>query len=296
MMYKKIFDHIEENKPIHIKNFYPDVKYKKSINEIIKLSKLSNNTNKFLKGSKYIKLKSNQFINDILRELNKNKNIKATDEYRIWQHKKNNITPWHYDGNGIDVINICFTGKKKFLLAEPNSQITFSFTNLTILETNNKLHEFILEPGDLLLIPRFWFHKVISLENDTTTMNFCITNKYRNNNVPKNLKMLYNLHNLFKTRMSENELICSFPDISISFEDFIYYFLKENIILFILFLTLRLVLRKFFNTTSKLKNNLNKYFLFSLFVEYNYQKNSVGISRLLTIVSFFNNLLIDNLI
>lgn len=295
-MYKKIFDHIEENKPIHIKNFYSDTKYKKSINNIIKLSKLSNNTNKFLKGSKYIKPKSNQFINDILKEFNKNKNIKAIDEYRIWLHKKNNITPWHYDGNGIDVINICFTGKKEFLLAEPNSQITFSFTNITILETNNNLHKFILEPGDLLLIPRFWFHKVISLENDTTTMNLCITNKYKYNNIPKNLKMLYNLHNLFKTRMSQNELICTFPDISISFEDFIYYFLKENIILFILFLTLRLILKKFFNITPKLKNNLNKYFLFSLFVEYNYQKNSVGISRLLTIVSFFNNLLIDNLI
>jgi len=203
-MYNKIFENIKINKPILIKNFISKNKYKESIEELIKLSNLSNNKNNFLQGSKYIQSKNNSLINDILKELNINKNIKIYDEYRIWNHKKNNITQWHYDGNGIDVINICLFGKKKFILAEPNSQITFSFTNITILETHKKEYAYILEPGDLLLIPRFWFHKVISLKDNTITMNFCITNNY--NNIPNNLKMLYNLHNYLHTSMSKQNI------------------------------------------------------------------------------------------
>ncbi len=293
-MYNKIFEHIKKNEPIFIKDFFSNSKYKKAIENIIELSKLSNEKNSFLKGSCYIKLESNQFINDVLKKLAKNKDIKPYKEYRIWNHKKNNITPWHYDGNGIDVVNICFSGKKEFRLAKPNSQVTFPFTNITILETNKEEYKFVLEPGDLLLIPRFWFHKVISLEDDTITLNFCLTNKH--DTIPKNLKMLYNIHNLFKTEMSLNENICKFPNISISIRDFILSFMKENIILFTLFLTIKLILKEFLNITFKAKDNLDKFLLLAIFTEYKYQKNSVGMSRLLVANSLLNNLIIDELI
>lgn len=55
----------------------------------------------------------------------------------MYEITKNNITQWHYDGNGIDVINICFNCKKK-LLSEPNRQIVIPFTNITLLETYEK--------------------------------------------------------------------------------------------------------------------------------------------------------------
>ena len=289
-MYDKIYEYIKKNKPIYIKNFFSDLKYEESIENIIKLSKLSSYKNDFLKGSKYIKAESNLFINDILVELNKNEYLKVYNEYRIWNHKKNNVTPWHYDGNGIDVLNICFSGKKEFILAEPNSQITFPFTNITILETNKKEYRYILEPGDLLLIPRFWFHKVISLKNDTITINFCITNNY--NNIPKNLKMIYNLHNFFETQMSINEFICHYPDISINIPEFIYYVIKENTILFILLLTLRIIIDKILKIKYSIKNNLDIFLLLISFIEFKYQKNSVGMSRLLIANSILDNLLI----
>ena len=231
-MYNKIFDHIKVNRPLFIKKFYSNQNYNSSIDEIIKLSNESKDKNNFLKGSVYIKSTDNKFINKISAELGECSNIKIYDEYRVWNHNKNNITQWHYDGNGIDVINICFNGKKKFLLAEPNSQITFPFTNITILETHNKTYEYILEPGDLLLIPRFWFHKVITLKNETITMNFCLTNNH--DTLPTNLKMLYNVHNFLNTIMSKQN-ICSFPNLNIKLYEFIYYYVKENIILFILF-------------------------------------------------------------
>lgn len=292
-MYNKIFENIKTNEPIVIKNFISKITYQESIEEIIELSKLSNSKNFFLQGSKYIKLKNNLLINDILNELKFDKNIKIYDEYRIWNHKKNNITQWHYDGNGIDVINICLYGRKKFILAEPNSQITFPFSNITILETHKKEYTYILEPGDLLLIPRFWFHKVISLEDDTITMNFCLTNNY--DNISDNFKMLYNLHNFFKTSMSEQK-ICNYPNLNIKLYDFIYYFLKENIILLILFITIKIILTKILKITYNIYDNLDKCVLFGLLTEYLYHNDSVGISRLILINSLLNNLLIDKLI
>lgn len=295
-MYNKIFDNIKINKPIIIKNFISKNKYKESIEELIKLSNMSNNKNNFLQGSKYIQSKNNLLINDILKELDINKNIKIYDEYRIWNHKKNNITQWHYDGNGIDVINICLCGKKKFILAEPNSQITFPFTNITLLETHKKEYTYILEPGDLLLIPRFWFHKVISLKDNTITMNFCITNNH--NNIPNNLKMLYNLHNYLNTSMSKQN-ICKYPNIKIGLDGLIYHFLKENIILFILFLILKLIFVKILNITHNIYNmynNLDKFLLLSLITEYKYHNDSVGMSRLILVNSFLNNFIIDKLI
>lgn len=291
-MYKKIFENIELNKPVLIKKFIQKDEHEDSIKDIIKLSKLSNKKNNFLSGSKYIKSNKNLLINTILNELKKNDNIKIYDEYRIWNHEKNNITPWHYDGNGIDVINICFNGKKKFILSEPNSQITFPFTNITIINTSFK-QEYILEPGDLLLIPRFWFHKVISLESETITINFCLTNSH--DNIPNNLKMLYNLHNLFKTTMSK-EYICSYPNIKIKLENIFYYYIKENILLFILFLTLRFLIKKMANINFSFINNLDKLLLIFFYTEHQYQTDSVGMSRLLFVNSLFNNLIIDKLI
>lgn len=240
----------------------------------------------------YIKSTDNKFINKISAELGECSNIKIYDEYRVWNHNKNNITQWHYDGNGIDVINICFNGKKKFLLAEPNSQITFPFTNITILETHNKTYEYILEPGDLLLIPRFWFHKVITLKNETITMNFCLTNNH--DTVPINLKMLYNVHNYFNTIMSKQN-ICSFPNLNIKLHEFIYYYVKENIILFILFCSIRIILKKYFKISLNTIKNFDKFLLLGTFGEYKYHKDSVGMSRLILVNSLLNNFIVDKL-
>jgi hypothetical protein len=292
-MYEKIFKHIKINKPLFIKDYYLNEKFDKSIKEIIKLSKLSKDNNDFLKGSVYIKSENNLFINEILTELNKCPNIKIYNEYRVWNHEKNNITQWHYDGNGIDVINICFNGKKKFILTEPNSQITLPFTNITLLETYDRKYEYILEPGDLLLIPRFWFHKVISLKNETITMNFCLTNNY--DTIPTNLKMLYNSHKFFNTIMNKQN-ICNLPNLYIKLQDFSYYFIKENILLFVLFLSIRIIIKNYLKKNFTIGNNLDKFLLLGIFTEYKYHSNSVGMSLLLLINSLFNNLLIDKLI
>ncbi len=289
--YNKIFKHIKENKPIFIKGFFSTSTHTESIKEIIELFSKSNDKNEFLKGSRYINCEKNEFVNGVVKKLKTNSHICLDERYRVWNHEKNNITPWHYDGNGIDVINVCLRGKKLFLLSEPQSQITIPFTNITMFENNSFQHKYILEPGDLLLIPRFWFHKVISLKDNTTTINFNSTSDY--NNIPSKYKMLFNLHKFFNTRMNL-ERICNLPKLSIKFESFLYNLLSENIILFVLILVSRMILNVNFN--FKISNHLDKFILLSALIEWKYSVDSVGISRLLTVGLLTNNLLIDNLI
>ena len=38
---------------------------------------------------------------------------------RYWHHDKGHVTRWHFDGDGVQVINICLRGSKRFLLAPP---------------------------------------------------------------------------------------------------------------------------------------------------------------------------------
>lgn len=33
---------------------------------------------------------------------------------RVWRHKRNDFTPWHYDGHGGDLLNVCVGGRKRF--------------------------------------------------------------------------------------------------------------------------------------------------------------------------------------
>lgn len=279
--YNQIFKNIKINEPIFIKNFFRDDEYQESIKEIIDLVAPSN-------GSTLLRSKNNLLINTFLKKIKKNEHIKVSDDFEVSHYKKNDLVYYHYNLIGVDEINTCFGGKILFILTKPNSQLTYPFTNLTMFAPNNEEYKYVLEPKDLLLIPRFWFYSVISLKNKTVRLNFHLTTNY--DNVPANFKMLYNLHKLFNTHM-KNVPICNFPNLSISKVDFILFFLKENILLFILILILRLMINEIFY--FKIKNNLDKFLIINSLVEWKYCKNTWGMSRLLGINVLLNNLLID---
>ena len=124
-------------------------------------------------------------------------------------------------------------------------------------------------------------------------MNFCLTNNY--DTIPTNLKMLYNSHKFFNTIMNKQN-ICNLPNLYIKLQDFSYYFIKENILLFVLFLSIRIIIKNYLKKNFTIGNNLDKFLLLGIFTEYKYHSNSVGMSLLLLINSLFNNLLIDKLI
>lgn len=114
--------------------------------------------------------------NPFLEELINDPQFIFPDEKRYWTHDKDNFTRNHYDGNGIEVINISLKGKKRFYLSSSKKQLPmYPLSNLSLDSNPDDIfYDYIidLEPGDLLYIPSYWWHKVITLENDTININF----------------------------------------------------------------------------------------------------------------------------
>lgn len=93
---------------------------------------------------------------------------------RFWEHNRGHVTRWHYDGDGVQVINICLSGSKKFDFSPPSSAITFPFTHIAMLEPT-VIQSVVINKGDILFFPSFWYHRVTCLQDDTITYNICTT-------------------------------------------------------------------------------------------------------------------------
>ena len=220
--------------------------------------------------SYYKVLDNYNFYKETKKELLKEKNFVCDPQSRIWKHKKNNLTKFHYDGNGINVVNICLKGSKKFILTPPSSQTNIPFINLSLFNTSPKqdVKEFIVEKYDLFLIPSFWYHEVLTLEDNTTTVNLCITDK--SCDIDNNNLMKYRFHSLFRTSMSNEPIINVAKNKKITVFNFSKEYLKESMLL-ILFISLCLILQQ------KTKINFNNIFLFLLrIITYFKGKESVG--------------------
>jgi hypothetical protein len=96
----------------------------------------------------------------------------VADKYRIWKHQKNNKTRWHYDGHGGDLYNICIQGSKDFYLAPPGSFPVYPLSNIALGVEFKEKYLIKLKPLEMLYIPSYWFHKVITLEDNTINMNY----------------------------------------------------------------------------------------------------------------------------
>lgn len=131
-------------------------------------------------------LKNDFHIPDFLKEEN-------IEYIGFWLSKKGASTCIHYDSNGCHNINVQVKGTKKILLFNPSEfdnlymhKITEPnpFYNFSQVNTQDAdLHKFpnarkvqyvesILEEGDLLFIPSFWFHKFDHLGDFNINVNF----------------------------------------------------------------------------------------------------------------------------
>jgi hypothetical protein len=267
---EKIIKAIKNNEPLLIKNFVDDI-YKGEIKFLLKKLEKNNNIayNPLIK-SYYKSLDKYKFYKETKTELLKEKNFICDPQSRIWRHNKYNLTKFHYDGNGINVVNICLKGSKKFILTPPSSQTNIPFINLSLCNTSPKqdVKEFIVEKYDLFLIPSFWYHEVLTLEDNTATVNLCITDKkcdIDNNNIMK-----YRFHSLFKTEMIKEPIIKVAKNKKITVFNFSKEYLKESMLL-ILFISLCLILQE------KTKINFNNIFLILLrVITYFKGKDSLG--------------------
>jgi hypothetical protein len=194
------------NKPCLIKNFtnnYCD------INTINKYTKNEDIQKKYKIGN--IDAYSNTYEeicnNFIIENIKNDKNILLNKKsIRIWKHNKNNLTKWHYDGNGVDIFNISIQGLKEFYLSKPGSIDVYPLSNIGYYHIDSKEeYKIILNPGEMLYIPAFWFHKVITLKDDTININYFFVNKYPITNNRNHDNLL--LHKAFNTNMNKSNII-----------------------------------------------------------------------------------------
>jgi len=112
--------------------------------------------------------------------------FKRTQSIRVWQHSKNNVSHWHYDGGFVNVFNAQVKGDKEWFLVSPDTPLDcYPYTNFAILDNKSdqqtfrkKVHtQFVLKEGDMVYIPHLWFHKVVSLSEDNISINWIFTKK-----------------------------------------------------------------------------------------------------------------------
>lgn len=98
---------------------------------------------------------------------------------RFWQSQGGHQTPWHYDGNALDVVNVQLTGSKRFTLAPPSRELPWiRFLPVSALAYGDAVvpvQQVTLNAGDLLFIPRFWSHRVEALETVNRNVNWVWT-------------------------------------------------------------------------------------------------------------------------
>ena len=87
---------------------------------------------------------------------------------RFWKSPKGHQTPWHYDGNALEVINVQLDGSKHFTLTSPDHELPFvrfqPISTLAYSDAKAPTLEVTLHGGDLIYVPRFWSHHVRALD------------------------------------------------------------------------------------------------------------------------------------
>lgn len=259
--------HILNNVPCVIKN------YNKKYKEINKYLDISKNHS----GEKYIGInasmdKAYEFDSFVKQIKNK---TKFGENARRWLHMKGNVTPWHYDGDGCDILNICLAGGKRFYLSKPLSLTLYPLSNIAVSDQYRSDTYVDMVPGDMLFLPRFWFHRVVTTMDNTYNVNYAFISKAE---IPFRDKYVYTLHKMCGSEM------CKFKDTPVCFgvkqdyfESFMYglFEMKWIIILYILTVS---TLYKYFNVDYMLYGLL---FMFIVIFNSSYiNKVSLGIINL----------------
>lgn len=90
---------------------------------------------------------------------------------RFFISRKNHRTDLHFDWSPEQNFFVNIGGRKRVLLAHPLDITERSLGNVCPNSNFHKFSEYILEPGDLLIMPAFYWHDVESLE-DSCSISF----------------------------------------------------------------------------------------------------------------------------
>lgn len=191
---EKLTEYMKQNIPVLITNFLTKADIDSCITQInsVKIHNLQ-----IISRPSYIITEKFRLVeNKYLDSLFANQDILTVPRIRMWRHNSQNLTPWHYDQS--EVFNIVLKGKKRFFLAPPDSIQTLPFANFALPYDFTESSVVDVSEGDTLIVPTCWFHKVLTLEDNTISINYLLYFK-----TPKSLSArhteLYTLHNMFKT-------------------------------------------------------------------------------------------------
>jgi hypothetical protein len=279
-------NYVLTNKPCVIKNFYKnDNCYSYYKNNKHKLEK-------YMIGNIEAYKIDNECINNFMKEIEKVTSF--LESKRVWIHNKNNLTKWHYDGNGSAVINICISGKKRFYLSPPGTIPVYPLSSVGIRYINWECEYVDIEKYDFLFIPAFWFHEVLTLEDNTFTINHRFFIKKNNIFATNRDTYLYNLHKYLNTTMCKYNIICNITNDKSFLSSFLYG-LYDISIIFILLLIIFLFLYKTNIIIFKILTGILFLLTIYLFTNNNIDNISSGISKLLSLYMFVLLIIISSL-
>ncbi len=104
---------------------------------------------------------------------------------RVWIAGRKTRSGWHYDGNSLDSLNVQVKGRKRFALLSPETPLgCYAFDSLVLrqmyagtrlLNAHHDYTIFDLAAGDMLFLPRYWFHTVESQHDVNINLNWVWT-------------------------------------------------------------------------------------------------------------------------
>lgn len=176
--------------------------------------------------------------------LEKHPQVKVKDKYRYWKHQKGNTTPWHYDGNGTDIFNISLNGSKTFYLSAPDSIPCYPLSPIALPWDHRAQYTVVLKKNEMLYIPSYWFHKVVTNENDTVNVNYIFY--YLDQKPSQRSVDLYRIHRFFSSKMC-GDIICDIVGPGTGndmWKALLVTGVEEMIPIFLLFLILYIIFNK----------------------------------------------------
>ncbi len=101
---------------------------------------------------------------------------------RIWFNPAGHVTPWHYDGHSLHVFNLQFKGKKRWTIVAPETPFLCTpFSHTTVRKRpsirGKRTFTFDLDEGEMLFLPRYWFHYVESVDDMNINVNWVLMPK-----------------------------------------------------------------------------------------------------------------------
>lgn len=119
----------------------------------------------------------------ILATLNRDDISVRKSPMRLFLHPAGNFTLPHYDASSMHGFNQQIIGKKHWVITSPNTPlpcIPFIFAGSVgkDFKYNRNIHdyyEFDTLPGDILFLPRYWFHEVHAIDPINLNLNWVFT-------------------------------------------------------------------------------------------------------------------------